>query len=100
MPPAGPIRLQSQGFRPSAGLHRGHHLIGGAQRREGGRVGRDCSGVVAQAIDEPCHWNEVDHGSNGYRQQPGDRHLPARMPASRSLPCTHGGAGTASLWSY
>jgi hypothetical protein len=47
---------------------------------------RDRSGVVAQAINEPRHRDEVDHAGNGYRQQPGDRHLPAWIPTNHHSP--------------
>jgi len=60
--------------------------------------GRDRSRVVAKAIDEPRHRDEVDHASNSYRQQPGDRHLPAWIPTSHHSPLYPiRRAGTASV---
>jgi hypothetical protein len=47
-------------------------------------VSRDLCG--AHDIDEPRHWNEVDHRSNGYCQQPGTRYLPAWIPSAHHSP--------------
>jgi len=42
--------------------------------------------LVAQAINEPRHWDEIDRGSNGHRQQPGGCHLPPGIPSTHHYP--------------
>jgi hypothetical protein len=49
-------------------------------------VSRDRGGLVAQAINEPRHWDEIDRGSNGHRQQPGGCHLPPGIPRTHHDP--------------
>jgi hypothetical protein len=42
--------------------------------------------VVAHAFKERRYWNEVDQAGEDYRQQPGDRQLPAWIPTSHHFP--------------
>jgi hypothetical protein len=50
--------------------------------------GRDRSGLVAQAINEPRHRNEIDQAGDGRRQQPSSGYQLVITP-----PCTHGARG-------
>ena len=52
-------------------------------RRGGLFGGRDCSGVVAQAIHEPRHRHKVDRTGHGHREQPGEGHRPSWIPTNR-----------------
>ena len=66
-------------MRVLAGLRPPQHLR--AVRR-----GHDRTGVVAHAFKERRYWNEVDQAGEDYRQQPGDRQLPAWIPTSHHFP--------------